>query len=255
MSSAATASLGRCQPADSVAIPTTAATSAPSMPPAPRIPAGSTSSSATVTDAAVVVCPLGRLLPAAARGRSMPSCGRSMTSLSSCVVRFAPTMSSITPNATATRRRINAMKPMTAVAMTKDSTDTVFNTVSTGFSTRVCPMRLPASATVSNCCPCADRTKNHQTATKPATSTPASRSNHRTRPIGRPRMRSNLADGPATYPWRWPHRTGRTLGRRRELPWTAGGPSARRSVREPSGPSMVRARRGIGSKEGKVRGG
>ena len=98
----------------------------------PRSRAGSTNRSATTTAAAIVVCPLGRLLPAAARSMSTPNSGRTRSSLSTCVVTFAPTISRIAPNATATRRRIRAMKPMTAVAATSDTTDTVFRTLSTG---------------------------------------------------------------------------------------------------------------------------
>src|SRR5690349_14770504 len=88
-STAHTESLGRCHPAESVATPAADANAAPATAPTPRVAVGNTSTSAATTDAASVVCPLGRLLPAAARSTSTPRWGRLITNLSTCVVRLA----------------------------------------------------------------------------------------------------------------------------------------------------------------------
>ena len=117
--------------------------------PTARTLRGSTSISATATEAATVVCPLGRLLPTAARSGSRPKSGRLSPCLSSWVVTFAPAISRVAVMARAIRPRISAMNPIIAVAASSETTDIALRIRLTGPSMVSCPIRLPVSATVS----------------------------------------------------------------------------------------------------------
>src|SRR5690606_38525363 len=134
-SSAATASLGRCHPA--------------------------------ATEAVTVVCPLGRLLPTAARARSTPNSGRWASALSTCVVTLAATTIPVATAASRNRRRSTAMIPMATVANATDSTETVSSTAATRPATRSCPTSPPASATVSSRWPRTAPPKTRRTASTP----------------------------------------------------------------------------------------
>lgn len=124
-----------------------------------------------------MVCPLGRLLPAAARSGSTPNSGRVRTYLSTWVLTFAPAISSVAVTASALRPRISAMKPITAVAASNDTTDMALRMVSTGPSTRSWPIWLPVRATVSSHCPSSVCTANRHTTRNAAVWTKASTTN------------------------------------------------------------------------------
>lgn len=62
---------------------------------------------------------------------------------------LAPAMSSVAVIARAIRPRMSAMKPITAVAASRETTDMALRMRSTGSSIRSRPIRLPVNATVS----------------------------------------------------------------------------------------------------------
>src|SRR5690606_14773033 len=179
-SSAATASLGRCHPAESVATPVSAASPVPASAATPRRLPGNTRTSAAATEAVTVVCPLGRLLPTAARARSTPNSGRWASALSTCVVTLAATTIPVATAASRNRRRSTAMIPMATVANATDSTETVSSTAATRPATRSCTTSPPASATVSSCWPRTVPTKTRRTASTPNDSATTATTSHAT---------------------------------------------------------------------------